>query len=285
MSERGESSLVGLLVASTLFLGVMSATLSMFGTHERVVRNTSERAEAQVRARTALDRLARELRNVEAPSAATPQVLERSTDTDLVMRAADSRAPNAGTNTPNVRRIRWCLDAQGSLWRSVQTWTSATAPAMLSTAGCPGGWPNAKVAAQDVVNAAQGVQLFAYDNADARFITAVRATVAVDADTRGGAAATRISTGVFLRNQDRPPSADFDATVSGQGVISLNASRSSDPDNAPMTFSWTEGSTVIACRSIICSYDPPGEAAARTITLTVTDAAGLTATATKVVTA
>ena len=286
MSERGETSLVGLLVASTLFLGVLGATLTTFNLSERFVRTNGERADGQTAARVAGDRLARELRNLDAPSGTAPQVVDLNEDDDLVFRIADSRAPNGGANVPNTRRVRWCLDGQGRLWRAVQTWTTAAPPAAPATAACPGAWPAAQVAAQDVVNAAEGLQLFTYDSADAALVSAVRVSLAIDAKPGTGAAPARLSTGVFLRNQNRPPSADFEAVVDGSGVITLNGSRSTDPESAPLTFEWKDGATALSCRSIVCTYDPPGTAAARTLTLTVTDANGLKATsAAKVVTA
>lgn len=284
--ERGEMSLIGLLVASTLFLGVLGATLSTFNLSERFLRTNGERAEAQTRARTAIDRLARELRNLEAPSGATPQVVDVNADHDIVFRVSDSRLPNAGANTTNVQRVRWCLDGSRRLWRGLQTWTTATVPAMPSTSSCPGTWSAAKVVAQDVVNSDLGLQTFAYDATDPKLVAGVRVTVALDADRNGGATPTRVSTGVFLRNQNRPPVADFDATVGGGGVITLNGSRSQDPESAPLQFQWKDGSTVLTCKSIVCSYDPPGATAPRTLTLTVTDGAGLQATSpAKVVTA
>lgn len=284
--QRGEFNLVGLLVASTLFLLAMGATLSTFNLSERFLRNGGERAEAQARVRSAVDRMARELRNVEAPSAASPQVLDVAGRNDVVFRVADSRNPNGGANTANTVRVRWCLDTTGKLWRATQTWTTATIPAVPATTSCPGSWSGATVVAQDVVNAARGVDLLAYDQTDPKLIKSVRVSLAIDGDVRGGAAATTLGTGVFLRNQDRPPTAAFSVTVNGQGVLTLNGSASADPENTPMSFTWKDGTTVLSCKSIVCTYDPPGATATRTITLVVTDYTGLaSASASRQVTA
>ena len=100
--ERGEFSLIGLLMAMTLFIGVLGATLTVFQNFEKVNRDAVERNDAQDRTRIVTDRLARDLRNLASPTPNRPESVDRATPYDLIFQSVDPVGPNSGANAANV---------------------------------------------------------------------------------------------------------------------------------------------------------------------------------------
>ena len=86
----------------------------------------------------------------------------------------------------------------------------------------------------------------------------------------------RLSTTVFLRNQNRAPTAGMTATPTGSRHVLLNASASSDPDNDGLTYTWYDGATSIGT-GVILDYASP-TTGNHTFSVKVTDPAGLNTT-------
>jgi hypothetical protein len=245
--QRGEMSLTGLLVAMTLTLLVMGATLDVFDNSQKVSHDLQDRAEAQDRVRLAEDRLARELRNLASPTGELPQAVDRAGQRDLVFKTVDPVRAASGTNDANVTRVRYCLDGSGRLWRMQQRWTTSTTPAVPG--GLTGyaddptcsttGWDAATVVASAIVNATGTLRpVFTYNaTADVTSISTVNVDLRVDLDAQRGPAESRLTTSVFLRNQNRRPSAAFTYRATPQGLV-LNGTPSSDPESQSMTFCW-----------------------------------------------
>jgi type II secretory pathway pseudopilin PulG len=258
-SERGEISLTGLLVAMVLFGIVMAATLLVFQTSETVTRDTMKRTDAQDRARVAEEILAKNLRNLAGPpgnltatGVEQAQTLATKGDYDLAFSTVDPAAPTGGsTNQSNVKRVRYCLDDAGRLYKQQQTWTLADPGAPAATTSCPAAlgaagtnqWQTATILADQVVNKLDpGINLpvFTYDSTDPTRVSQIHVNLMVDIDLAHKPRATTIATGVLLRNQNRVPVAAMSSVVSpAQGII-LNGSASVDPEGQPLKYCWVD---------------------------------------------
>jgi hypothetical protein len=239
-------------VSLVLSLIVTGATLTTFGAFTENRQDLETRNDSQDRARTAIDRMARELRNLASPTPSQPQAFDAAGAYELVFKTVDPNPPAVGSlNVANIKRVRYCLDASNRasarLVAQTQTWTSAEPPAVPSTTACPGsGWSATATLATAVTNRANNQEraVFRLDSTVLTDINSVHADLWTDVDTGGGAGETQISTGVFLRNQNRKPIAAFTATPSAQGIV-LNGSASYDPEGEPLKYVWYDGTSKI----------------------------------------
>jgi type II secretory pathway component PulJ len=279
--ERGELALTQLLVAILVFMVVLGATLTVFEQFVIENNNVNERNDAQDRARNAVDQLARTLRNLASPTPEQPQAIDRAGAQDLVFQTVDPKSPSAGSsNLTNVKRVRYCVDSStGTLWSLTQTWTTPTVPAMPSATACPGsGWTSQQELVEHVTNGSRS--LFTYNAAAATDISSVHVELYLDVFPSRRPLETTLSSGVFLRNQNRRPAASFTWARNLQGIV-LNGSASSDPEGQPLKYYWydsTDPNTPVG-KDITFTYQVP--AGSRTITLKVTDPAGLEGTSTQ----
>jgi hypothetical protein len=236
----------------TLFLIVLGATLSLFATSETTNRDAQRRNDAMDRARVGMDALARQMRNMASPTPEQPQAIDKATARDVIFQTVDPIGPNGGTgstaNTSNVKRVRYCLDDSGRLYRQNQRWLQA-APEAPTTTACPGStgsvgtanWNDQQVIADSVTNYATGHArpVFSFGPAATPLtaITSVHAELYLDLDTGHTPDETVLSSGVYLRNQNQQPTARLTPTKSAQGII-LNGSNSTDPEGEPLTYCW-----------------------------------------------
>jgi len=281
--ERGEVSLTSVLVACTLLIVVLGATLSTFEGFIAKAGDQTRRTDSEDAARIAADRVARDLRNLASPTPDQPQAVDVASAADLIFKTVDPAGPNAGTNATNTERVRYCLDAGGRLQRQTQTWTTATIPAVPSYSACPSSnWSTTTVVAGSIVNAT--VPVFSYDAAALTDISAVHVDLRVDTDPLRLPPPTSLSTGVFLRNQNRRPTAVFTATRTSGGFV-LNGSASSDPEGSSLRYAWYDGVTQVG-NGITYTYTGLASGSAHQLHLEVSDPAGLTGvSATQAVTA
>src|SRR4051794_10440466 len=305
-SERGEFSLIGLLVAASLFLVVLGATLLVFNEAEVQSRDHQSRLDAEDRVRVAADRMARELRNLATPTRLQPDAIYRATAYDIIFETVSPTGTPSSANPTNVEFVRYCLDDGGRLWRmefppgALATSTTHTPP---STTGCSptGGWLNARFAADHITNQSitPAVDVFTFDNGGTPLnnIRRVSAQFFVDLDSHDRTGAQRITTGVNLRNQDRAPrfTGAFTYAAPEPGLVVLNASAAVDDDNDPLTYCWFDKAvpptTVVGNCAGNASYggaiaDVPvyryhTVGATHIVTLAVTDPSDLPATQTR----
>jgi type II secretory pathway pseudopilin PulG len=292
-----------LLIACSLMIVVLAATLTVFDQFVQTSSRNTRQNDAQDSARFTIDQLARQLRNLALPTPQSPNSIDLASGYDLVFKTAD----------PGRRRVRYCLQtsapysaSNGALWVQTQTGSVGGAdPAVPSTASCPvepasGGWATKRLVAAHVTNrngADRPLFQFNADPATPSKITGVHTAVYLDVDPSQAPSETRISTGVFLRNQNQAPAAAF--TISPGGATSrhivMNAANSTDPEGRTLAYFWFLGSSPSftnavssgACNTadgciasgILNDYTvPTGVTASQIFTLLVKDPGGLTAT-------
>lgn len=269
MRAQDGFTLVELLLAMTLSLIVLGATLAIFNAMESRTSLNQKTNDAQEHARVATDSLARRLRNLASPADPDPSVtgylppqpLERAEAQDLIFRTVNSQGNATTSNAQNLERYRYCLNTTSKrLYVERQTWTGV-APAMPTSTSCgPGdGWgaANRSIAAESIVNGARPV--FKYQVSptpgtyseqtsvsQANFPSgiAIRSQLWIDADTTRPPAETTLNTRVFLRNQNRPPIGAFTATPSSFAIV-LNASDSEDPEGNSLSYQWLDNGAVV----------------------------------------
>lgn len=256
--ERGEMSLTSLLVASIILIIVLGATLTMFEGFVATAGDGTRRTEAQDAARSAADRIARDLRNLASPTPDQPQAVDLATGSDLIFKTVDPAAPTAdSTNATNTKRVRYCLDDARQLQEQTQTWTSTTIPSIPPYGTCPAsGWTRTEVSAASIVNTS-ATAVFSYDasSLSPSFLTdisEIHVNLLVDTDLTRQPPATTLSTGVFLRNQNRRPTAAFVATKTSGGFV-LNGSASTDPEGDALRYSWCDASVTTVAADPLCA--------------------------------
>jgi prepilin-type N-terminal cleavage/methylation domain-containing protein len=279
LAEQSGLTLIELLVALALSGVVMGATLGTFAQFEQTTGTNQRLNDAQDQVRVGVAGLSRELRNMASPTDELPQAVVRAEGDDLIFQSVSSS---------QTRRVRYCYDGDSSqLWRQVQF-----VPFTLPTAGtCPQtSWGSQRSAVQNVVNAVEPDRpVFSYNAATLTAITEVAATLYVDVnENTERPAETSLQASVFLRNQNRSPSASFTADVNGTTVI-LNGSASADPEGRALEFYWydaavatnlcgplPDGVPTIGCvgQGVVYNYAPP--AGTRSVYLLVRDPGTLT---------
>lgn len=296
IGEESGFTLIELMLVSVLMIVVMGATLTALTQFERTNATNVRQNENQDQVRRAVDTLSRELRNLASPTDELPQAVGRATASDLIFQSVARTKLAGSTNARNTQRVRYCLDASTKrLWRQEQRWILATAPSMPSAAACPatptsGGWSTETVAAEHIVNGARPV--FAYNSTQATAITEIRASLFADATPTRAPGEVELETSVFLRNQNRAPTAGFTAAVSGLSIL-LNGSQSSDPEGKALDYYWYDEAvssngcgtlppevpeTGCVGEGIVFNYSP-SPLGLKSVYLVARDPAGLTSTA------
>jgi type II secretory pathway pseudopilin PulG len=294
--ERG-MTLIELAVAALISLIILGATMTVLTAANRQQRLNENQNDAGQEVRSTLDRMARTLRNMASPTDITsvagtlPRAIDRNQANDLIFKDVQDVKVSGSLNTPNVRRVRYCLDTatptNGVLWQQIQTWTSAVPPATPADTACPGtDWTTGRVVATHITNGVGSRPVFSFtgdagsitaeDSSSRADITRVKAELFLDADTTRLPSELELSTSVFLRNQNREPSAVMTPTILNppSRLIQLNGSASQDPESQSLNYSWyMDGGTTPIGTGIVLQYAVP--AGVHTFQLKVQDPAGL----------
>jgi type II secretory pathway pseudopilin PulG len=282
VKEESGITLIEVLVAMTLSLVILSASLGMLSNLTSANTRNQNLNDAQDRARVATDGLARDLRNLASPTNELPQAVDKAASYDLVFKEADPVLQQGSLNAWNIRRVRYCLDYSNTddeqLWMQVQTWTTATLPSVPATASCPdSAWPKKTLVADKLVNRSNGQDrpAFTYNGGPALTdITGVRSSMFVDVNPGEPPAESHLATGVFLRNQNRFPESDFTFTVKPSTIV-LNGSAARDPEGDDLDYEWYVNGAKVGT-GVVFTYTVPGTGT-RTVNvqLKVYDPAGL----------
>lgn len=276
--EEDGFTLVELLVGAMLMIIVMSASLGVLDNLRRLGARTDQRVELQDQARQASRELARVLRNV-APSPESPAVIERADPYDLIFLAVDG--PRAsGSNVRNLKRVRYCLDesdpANARLLEQTHRWNTQTPPAMPASALCPSSsWDSSRVVVDTLTNRAASPEraLWSYEQTASGQVTAVKVNLVLNDEPETPSHEVALQTGIFLRNQNRAPTALFTAASAGVRHILLNGSTSSDPEGDPLEYLWFVNGTEVGT-GLIFDYAAPAGGTYE-VRLDVRDTSGL----------
>lgn len=300
MNERG-FTIVELLIAITISLVVFGLVATSLVAYQNDSQRSFQQNDSQDQARTAVDRIVRELRNVASSRTAAPTLIEVASSYDLVFEAVTSTAPAGGSANPaGAARVRYCLPpdpAPGNaskqvLISQVETWTTAAAPtnpwpqvAGVSPA-CPsvgtvvpaGATITTERLAEHVTNRYAGASrpAFTYDGSSLNQIATVGIDLFVDGRPAAPPGEVRLRSAAYLRNQNQPPLVSLTATPTGGGHVLLNGGGSSDPDNQQLSFKWFKivGTTRTQIGATGLLDWAPG-AGTYTVELQVTDSGGL----------
>jgi type II secretory pathway pseudopilin PulG len=247
--ERG-FTLIEVLLVATLMIVVLGATLTTIEGFWTTNKVNNEQNDAQDIARTAIDRLAQQLRNLALPTPTSPNSIDVASSYDLVFKTAE----------PTRRRVRYCLKSDvsgdGKLYMQTQAGTGAGSadPTLNESAmgSCPGpvgsgAWAKTTLVADHVVNTVNGkdrpVFYFNAPTTELPRITLLRSDLFVDVNPNRRPAESRISAGVYLRNQNQVPKSSFSVASGGTGTrrFILNASGSTDPEGRTLAYYWFIG--------------------------------------------
>jgi type II secretory pathway component PulJ len=264
-SEEG-FTLVEVLIAAVLMIIVLGATLTALTSFQKSTATNQRQNSGQDEARRTLDLLARDLRNLASPVIERPEAVDRNLPLDLIFQSEGRGAVVANANIRNTQRVRFCLDPQGRLHRNVQKWESAVPPDAPAATQCPGtGWTSSAVVAENIVNGSRPI--FTYNSTVLQDITEVSATLYVDVNPGKPPAEQVLQTSVYLRNQNRKPTALFSVEVVTNSIL-LNASESTDPEEKAMIYSWKIDDVVDESGILVTKPVTPGN---HTIKLVVSD--------------
>jgi prepilin-type N-terminal cleavage/methylation domain-containing protein len=259
--EEHGFTLIELLLVMVLGLLILGATLTSFDTYYRQQKQLATLNDSGQTARNAMDVAARQLRNLanQDPTQQTTTIA-RALPYDLVFQTSD----------PSRKWVRYCLDtaacggqptttARGMVWESETA--TATAPTSGMMGGCPGtGWVSRRIVSDYVTNRDGGrdYPVFSYGctasapagcpsgASDYSRITNINAQLYVDPNPGRAPAELRVVSGIFLRNQNEMPHADFTGTAAGTRTVILNASSSSDPEGRTLIYDWFLGNGTVS---------------------------------------
>jgi type II secretory pathway pseudopilin PulG len=301
MSDERGFTLTEVLVAATMMIVVLSAVLTTFNGFERTSTTATERAEAQEKARTAIDRISREIRNAVSAGAPVADSVERADAYDLMFQTVG--AQGATTDNPAAKiRVRYCLDlsdpANGKLYRQAQvasTPPSTTPPGAQSCpgpSGAPPGWNSTTLISDRITNRLNGQDrpVFQYrftpdDSMALAELTSVTPALWVDVTPEQRAPTeVPLRTAIQLRNANQPPVAAFTARQVPGRKLAVDASQSFDPERRELKYAWYVDGIKSVDVTTVSGQTAALAPGAHTVRLVVTDIAFATNETSKTVT-
>jgi prepilin-type N-terminal cleavage/methylation domain-containing protein len=284
LHEEGGFTLIELLVTMALAAIIFGATLTVLEVFQRQNSVDVERNEVQDQARNTVDQIERQLRNVSAPTAGSPGALLVIEPWETIFDTVDSSSSYSwGANVGHTMMVRYCLRKK-VVWMQVKRWSTAEGPKEPpKPPECPdrsGYWETTRQVTTHVTNKSEvgppgnsPPHLFKYSAATAPQTASVEVDMFVNLNpTHPHPGATELTTGVALRNANRPPVAVFSITRVNK-FIRLDASASHDPEGLAVTYKWAIDGTALSSTSQIVEQEE--SVASHTYELEVTDPGGL----------
>jgi type II secretory pathway pseudopilin PulG len=304
--DQNGLTLVELLVGMIITLIVFSTGLTLLDVFQRQGQYDQLRNEVQDSARTTIDRLSLQLRNVAAESPTSAGALERAGPSDLVFQTVNPTTTYGGANASNQLRVRYCLNTSNpsneTLYMQTQTWTTATFPSLPADGGvCPGptssGWNNqqpAQIVVTNVTNniSGQSRPVFTYSpigSTSASQVNSVEVDLFLNVNPGKEPGETEMKSGIFLRNSFVSPQVGFTVNQS-TGYLLLDGTASYDPNGQALTYQWSvDGTAVTGATTQQYNAGQVGgttfsHGSVHSIKLTVTDTGGLSSSGTRSVT-
>lgn len=252
-NQRG-FTLVELLVASSLMIVVLSATLAAFDGFLQNNRRNNELTDLQDNVRVQMSRITRQMRNLANPTSGSVNTINYADNYKFVFQTTD----------PTKRWVSYCLNTATRIIYYQASVASKTtiAPQLGGDARCPSttvsgpsataDWMPAVQVGPNVTNGA-GRPMFSYASdtgalplpADGAFdsgtetsqITRVTVNLYVDNNTAKPPAEVNLQSGAFMRNQNQAPTSKFNVFKNGT-VFTLDASKSDDPEQRTLAYYW-----------------------------------------------
>jgi prepilin-type N-terminal cleavage/methylation domain-containing protein len=260
-------TLIELLVAMTLMLIVLSATLTSFNAFSNNSKRSADFNDQQDKIRVTLNQIVRQARNLANPTTGSTT----GSGTTIAYASADRLVFQ--TTDPSKQWVSYCLNVPSTdpSHETIQyqtTGNNALDPATVAanmTTGCPagGGWQTTTLVGDFITNqkdSAVNRPLFAYysrtgqlpdpnqsppfasdpsrvASADTSKIVRVAMSVFLKLDPNRPPAETQLASAAFMRNQNQAPTASFVADVSGTNYT-FDAGASGDPEGRTLLYDW-----------------------------------------------
>jgi len=255
-------SLIEVLIVCVISLVVLGATLTAYSALARGELAHQRQADEIENTRLAMEHAVRQLRNLANPTATSTSTIDTATDYDFIFQTSD----------PTKTWVRYCLQTSGTAGGTAVTpargilWEMAsTAPAVSAgmRGSCPGGsasWSNKHLVADYVTNTAGGVDrnVFTFSCSESAAptcpasaaehpkITNVALDLFTDINPAVRPREQRLSSSVYLRNQNEAPTVSFTVHPVSSRRALLNASASFDPEGRTLEYFWFNGAPVDA---------------------------------------
>jgi type II secretory pathway pseudopilin PulG len=245
--SQGGFTLVELLLVCVISLVIFGITMTAWTSVYRSNRAVELQQDNTQVARVAIDRAARQLRNLANPTVNAVNTISYAGAYDFIFQTSD----------PAKTWVRYCLDTTSV--NKATLWEHETAKPITAgmTGACPSTdpeWTTKRAVVESVTNQAGGIDrpIFRYEcgsgapvgcpasSTDYQKILNVGFDLWVDADRTDRASELNVATSVFLRNQNETPTARGSATRYSSTQALLNGSGSSDPEGRTMEYFWFE---------------------------------------------
>ena len=251
---------------------VLGASMTAYSAMARGQGENTRQAEEIEHTRLAMEHSARQLRNLANPTSTSTSTIDTATDYDFIFQTSD----------PTKTWVRYCLQtsgsiggravtpARGALWEMASTATTVTAAMRGACPGAAANWAKQHLVADYVTNRTLGVDrnVFTFScSASAASgcpasaveypkITSIALDLFTDIDPARRPREQRLSSAVYLRNQNELPTSSFTVRQVSSRRVLLNASASADPEGRTLQFFWFKNGPPVDAELSNCTARP-----------------------------